>query len=170
MKNILFFILTLFFVSLGVVSCVSKKPQEPVIIEKTKEVFTTIKDTVFTVKADSSYYYAFVDCVNGKPVIRETPETKSQSKPGTILNQPKIKLNGNALEVECYKSAQELYHQWRETYIKEHEQTPIYVDQPVYKDKPLTWFQTTQIWLGRIFLGFLAVIVLVLILKWKRLI
>ena len=170
MKNFLFFILTLFFVSLAVVSCASKKPQEPVIIEKTKEVFTTIKDTVFTVKADSSYYYALVDCVNGQPIIRETPETKSKSKAGTILTQPKIKLNGNTLQVECYKNTQELFHQWRETYIKEHEQTPIYVDKPVYKEKPLSWFQTTQIWLGRILLGFLVLVALTFIINWKNLI
>lgn len=171
MKQFVFFI-TLFFVSLVPVSCVNRKPQEPVVIEKTREVRTIVKDTVFRIQADSTYYHAFVECVNGKPVLKETEAHKDNrnNSPESGLLKPKVSLAGGNLSVECYKQAQESFKTWRETYIKEHEQTPIYIEKLIDKEKTLSWFQTTQIWLGRIFLGVLALFALVLVIRWKRII
>lgn len=171
MKRYFFFIF-LMFVSLVVVSCASKKLQEPVVVtlEKTKEVTKTVKDTIYKVEADSSYYHAFIDCVNGKPVIRETTQTKQNSKAGKNLNIPTATLNGNTLTVDCYVKEQELKKQWEETYIKEHEQTPVYIPTPVEVVKPLSWWQKTQIWFGRIFIGILLLFIIIGVLRWKRLI
>lgn len=170
MKRNFFFIL-LIFISLGmVVSCVSRKPQEPVIITKTKEIIKTVKDTIYKVDADSSFYTAFIDCVNGKPILRETAETKAASKAGKFLKVPKTTLVGNKLNSDCEAQEQELYKKWEETYIKEHEQTPIYIDKPVEVEKPLTFWQKTQIWFGRIFMGILSLFLIVGVLRYKRLI
>lgn len=152
------------------VSCNSKQPLEPVIITNTKEVTKTVRDTVYKIEADHAYYEAYIDCVNGKPTIKETSETTSRSKKGKSLDLPKATLNGNLLSIECNKKAEELFKQWTETYVKEHEQKPIYVDKAIYKDKPLTWLQTTLLWLGRIFLGIISLGALALILRWKRII
>lgn len=170
MKRNFFFIL-LIFISLGmVVSCASKKPQEPVIITNTIETFKTVRDTIYKVDADSSFYTAFIDCVNGKPILRETPETKAASKPGKNLKVPKTTLVGNKLNCDCEAQEQELHKQWEETYTKEHEQTPIYINVPVEVEKPLTFWQKTQIWFGRFFIGILSLFVIIGVLRWKRLI
>ena len=170
MKRNFFFIL-LIFISLGmVVSCVSRKPQEPVIITKTKETIKTVRDTIYKVDADSSFYAAFIDCVNGKPILRETTETKAASKPGKFLKVPKTTLVGNKLNCDCESQALELHKQWEETHTKEHEQTPIYIPTPVEVEKPLTFWQKTQIWFGRIFMGILSLFLIIGVLRWKRLI
>lgn len=167
----LFFFISIFVLIIGaVVSCTTKKPLDPVVITNTKEITHIVRDTIFQIDADSSYYEAYIECVNGKPILRETPETKANSKAGKYLDQPKATLIGNKINIECNKKAQELLKQWTETYIKEHEQKPIYVPQPIYQDKPLTWWQKVQIWLGRIFLGFLTLGALAFILRWKRII
>ena len=169
MKHSFFFIL-LIFISLGLVSCASKKPVDPVIITNTKEVTHIVRDTVFKVASDSSYYEAFIECQNGKPVLKETPETTKNGKTGRSLNKPKASIDGDKLKVDCYKNEEELHKKWEETYIKEHEQKPIYVPQNVYKDKPLTFWQKLQIWLGRIFLGIITIGVLSFILRLKKVI
>ena len=165
-----FFFSYLIFVSLVVFSCASKKTPEPVILQNTKEVIRTVRDTVYRVEADSAYYQAYIDCENGKPVIRETAATIQKSKAGKNLNIPKTKLNGNTLTVDCYAKEQELKKQWEETYVKEHEQKPIYIKKPVEVEKPLTFWQNTQIWFGRIFIGILSLFIIIGVLRWKRLI
>jgi len=170
MKRILFFILSVVFIIGVVVSCATKKLLAPVTIEKTREVTKILKDTIYKVEADSSYYEAYIECINGKPVLRETPETLKNSRSGKSLSTPKATLTGNKLNVECKKQVEELFKQWQETYIKEHEQTPIYVDKPVEVEKPLTLFQKIQIWLGRFFLLILAIVALAFILRWKKII
>jgi len=169
MKKLFFCFILILAIGM-VVSCSVRKPLPPMVIENTKEIIQTIRDTIYKVEADSSYYEAYIDCINGKPVIRETPQTKLNTKPGRTLQKPKATISGNKLNVDCYKNIEELHKQWEETYIKEHEQTPIYVDVPVEVEKPLTWFQKLQIWLGRIFLGIISLGVLLLILRWKRIV
>jgi hypothetical protein len=166
-----FFFIVLIFISLGmVVSYLHKKPQDPVIITKTKETFKTVRDTIYKVEADSSFYSAYIECVNGKPILKETPETKEASKPGKALKVPKTTLVGNKLNCDCELQEQELHKQWEETYTKEHEQTPIYINVPVEVKKPLTFWQKTQIWFGRIFMGILSLFLIIGVLRWKRLI
>ncbi|MDM1557062.1 hypothetical protein HX126_21130 [Chryseobacterium indologenes] len=169
MKAIFLFIVYFLFIG-ALVSCKTRKPTAPVVIENTKETIITVRDTIFKIDADSSYYQAYIECINGKPVLKETQKTKNNSKPGIVLDKPKVKITGDLLTVECDKKAQEIFIQWREKYIKEHEQKPIYVEKPVYVDKPLTWFQKTEIWLGRIFLFFIAIVILAFILRWKKVI
>lgn len=160
----------LIFISLASVSCVSKKPVEPVIITNTKEITHTVHDTIFKIAADSAYYEALIECQNGKPVIRDTPETKANSKAGRSLNQPKAVIDDGKLKVTATKNEEELHKQWEETYIKEHEQKPIYVPRNVYTDRPLTFWQNLQIWLGRIFLGIITLGVLLFVLQARKII
>lgn len=165
-----FFFILLLFVSLVVFSCASKRIQEPVVITNTKEITKTVRDTIYKVEADSSYYHAFIDCINGKPFIRETALTKQNSKAGKNLKIPSATIKENTLIVDCYVKEQELKKQWEETYIKEHEQTPIYIKTPVEVVKPLSWWQKNQLWFGRIFIGILLLFIIIGVLLWKRLI
>ena len=154
--------------SLALVSCAGRKPLPPVTIEKTKTITEVVKDTIYKVEADSSYYYAYVECVNGKPVIKEPVLNQDQKLPenrsGKNLQTPKVSLTGNILSVQCYQQAQELFKQWRETYIQEQEKKTV----PVYVEKPFKWYHKTSMWIGGIFL-FLSIIgiILLIILKIK---
>ena len=168
MKRNFFFIVLIFISLVMVASCASRKPQEPVIITKTKETVKTVRDTIYKVDADSSFYTAFIDCVNGQPTLRETTETKAASKSGKALKVPSTTLVGNKLNCNCESQVQELHKQWEETHSKEHEQTPIYINVPVEVEKPLTFWQKTQIWFGRIFIGILSLFLIICVLRWKR--
>lgn len=159
MKPFLSFILFCFSL-VFVVSCKSRKPPEPVTIETTKTITQIVKDTVYKVEADSAFYYAWIDCQNGKPILRNEQSAISNrqsalansKKSNKALQPPKVKLNGNRLEVECYQKAQELFKTWRETYIKENRTTK----QPVYIEKPFRWYHKALMWTGGISLLLVA--------------
>lgn len=124
-------------------------------IETTKTITIIDRDTVFEVKADSSFYRAWIDCVNGKPVITKVDTLYSTS--GKYLEKPNVKLNGNQLQVDCKAKAQELFAQWKEKYIKEQQKEVITLP-PIEVEKQLNWWQITQIWAGRILFLLLAVL------------
>lgn len=158
----LFFSIILFCFSLvSVVSCRSRKPPEPVTIETTKTITEVVKDTVFKVEADSSYYQAWIECVNGKPQIisnakqaaeyqRKHPESKAAppiSKSGKNLSAPNIKLDQNGkLTADCHQEALNLFKSWKEKYISENQKTTV----PVYIEKPFRWYHKALMWLGSI--------------------
>lgn len=139
-----------FFIALALVSCTIRKPSQPMIIEKTKTITEVIKDTIYKIEADSSYYNAYVDCVNGKPILITNElhglgtKTFLKPKPGKYLSIPKVNLQNGLLTVNCEAKAQELYKQWREKYISENSKETLYVE------KPLNWFQKTLMWIGGI--------------------
>lgn len=153
MKNIS--VITCFLlIALALVSCISRKPSQPVVIENTKTITEVVKDTIYKIEADSSFYNAYVDCVNGIPVLI-TNETHKLSKPkaGKYLNVPKVNLQNGLLTVNCEAKAQELFKQWREKYISEKskESTTVYVE------KPLKWYQLILMWVGGICLILCAI-------------
>lgn len=139
-KGCLFFVLTILLVS-----CRSTKP---VVVKNetttTKTITETVHDTIFKIEKDSSYYQALLDCQNGKVVVKEV----IQSEPGRNLKSPKVRIDNNKLEVDCEARAQELFAQWKSTH--ELDKIIITTDVPVYTNN-LTWWQTTQIKLFRIF-------------------
>ena len=137
MKIKLFFGCFVLFAMLLVTSCNSSKP---VVIktktETTKTVTETVHDTVFKIEKDSSSYKALIECINGKPKIKDVVHSKS----GKNLKPPKVSLKGNYIQVDCEVKAQELFAQWKSKFIQEinKTQTPVVV----YK---LTFWQEAQI-------------------------
>lgn len=158
MKNLKFkqIMFVLFFVVLAttLVACKSASVVPPTTTETitTKTVKEIIRDTIFLTKKDSSYYKAYIECVNGKPVISKP---KMETRKGNHLQPPKVDLKDNVLTINCFAEAQKLFYQWKDIYIKEHQQIIQKVPYPVPAD--LSWWQQIQIVLGRIFL-FLAVL------------
>ena len=155
-------IICFLLMSLALVSCISRKPSQPVVIENTKTITEVVKDTIYKIEADSSFYNAYVDCVNGIPVLstNKTPslgtKTLLKPKPGKYLEVPKVNLQNGLLTVSCEAEAQELFKQWREKYISENskESTTVYVE------KPLKWFQEVLMYIGILFLGFCAIAII----------
>lgn len=141
--------LTVILTMLLLASCGSKKP---VIVERkvTETLTETVHDTVFEVKPDSSYYHAFIDCVNGKPVIREPKAEKGKNG----LKEPGVNLKDSLLTVECYTMAQQLFAQWKST----HKQQLIETEVPVYVPVEFTWFQKLLLKLGWVFMIIIALV------------
>lgn len=168
------FILLICFSPVLVVSCKSRKPTEPVKIETTKTVTEVVKDTVFKVEADSAFYYAWIDCQNGKPVIintaqeaenynRKNPGANAQpakSQPGknTIVNAT---FQNGKLNVDCHQEALNLFKSWKEKYISENQKTTV----PVYIEKPFRWYHKALMWAGGISLLLIAIGVAIKFIK-----
>jgi hypothetical protein len=170
MKKILSYFLFFLFGALLLTSCKSKPvPGETkeTIIQK----FETVKDTVLVVEKDSSYYRAYIDCVNGKPVLVQSQKQISdynQKNPGQTANAPKsfagrsvkppaVNLENGVLSVNCQKEAEKLFFKWRETYVKELQIN----NKPVYRDRELTNFQIVKLAIGSIVIWILGLAVLV---------
>lgn len=137
-------------------SCKSTSVVPPTTTETTKTITKTevIRDTVFEIQKDSSYYKAYLECVNGQVVIKE--KTVPLTKKGNYLQPPKVNIKDNIITVDCEAEAQKLFAQWKEIAIAAVIDTLI--KNPYTIEKELSWWQETQIILGRIFL-FLAVLI-----------
>lgn len=121
----------------------------------TNKIITIVKrDTVFETKQDSSYYKAYLSCVNGKVVFDQN--TKAETKAGNHVQPPKVIIKDNILTIDCHVEAQKLLAQWKETYIKEHASTIKKIPYPV--PIALTYWQQTQIVLGRLLLALVALL------------
>jgi hypothetical protein len=159
MKNInLKNLLSVLFLFCLLVTTLSSCKSSSVVPPTTKETTTTtnvttvVRDTVFEVQKDSSFYRAYIECVNGKPVISKKPTIKK----GNYLQPPKVNLKDNILSIDCTAEAQKLFAQWKDVYTKENKSTIERVPYPVPAD--LSGWQKTQIILGRIFLFILALL------------
>ena len=173
MKSLKIFSVIFSFFLLGCLlftSCKSKPPEET----KTTYVKTIekVKDTVFVVEKDSSMYQAYIDCVNGKPVLKQSFEdyqnqhpktaTAPKQKEGKYLKIPKVKLSKNGLlTVNCEKEAQRLFATWKEKYTAEITET----QKPIYIDKELTTWQNIQLYTGKITLGLLGLTILAFLIR-----
>lgn len=145
----------LFFVLLATTlsSCKSTSVVPPATTETTKTVTIkeVVRDTIFETKKDSSYYKAWLECKDGKVILSANNGFKPIGKKGNYLKLPKVDVQDNILTVNCEAEAQKLFAQWKDTYTQENTQTIKKIPYPV--EKPLTWWQKTEIILGRFFLG-----------------
>ncbi len=173
MKSLKIFSVIFSFFLLGCLlftSCKSKLPEET----KTTYVKTIekVKDTVFVIEKDSSMYQAYIDCVNGKPVLIESFEDYQNQHPKTAtvpiqkegkdLKIPKVKLSKNGLlTVNCEKEAQRLFATFKEKYTAEITET----QKPIYIDKELTTWQNIQLYTGKITLGLLGLTILAFLIR-----
>ncbi len=148
MKKILSIFCCLFVLA-TLVGCGSGKP---VVVqnETTKIIKETVHDTIFRIEADSSSYKALLECQNGKVVIKNIV----QSEPGRTLKSPKVRLSDNLLKVDCEAKAQELFAQWKDSYISQDTVTQL----PPIITNELNFWQKLQI------NGFRIYIVLTLLL------
>lgn len=130
------------FVLLTMVSCGSSKP---IVLqnETNKTRIETVHDTVFKIEKDSSSIRALIECINGKPVIKQIVQSES----GRKLKSPKIRFTDNELRVDCEAEAQRLFAQYKNTYFGE---TKIIQLPPIEVNK-LTFWQKAQINLFKIY-------------------
>jgi hypothetical protein len=141
--------LFLFVVLVGTLTaCKSTSVSLPTKTEVTNTITTkeVVRDTIFETKKDSSYYKAWLDCQDGKVRIIDEPKTVK----GKYLKPPKVIIKDNYLSVDCEAEAQKLFAQWKDIYKIENTQSII--TNTVEVERQLTWWQSFQIWCGRIFI------------------
>lgn len=152
--NFCFYLLLLLLV-FGLTSCGSKAPVVET-KEIVREVKETVRDTFIVTQKDSSFYRAYIDCINGKPFIKQVIDTS----PGKALAKPKVSIEDNVLKVDCTKEAEKLFLQWKEKYVSE----STTHTKPVIQYK-LTFWQELQI---RCFHLLLLIIMIYLAVKYGR--
>jgi hypothetical protein len=162
-KNLFSVLLLFVLLATTLCACKSTSVVPPATTDTTTAVTIkeVIHDTIFQTEADSSYYKAYLECVNGKVVLKQA--TEPIVKPGKYLEPPKVNLKDNILTVNCKAEAQRLFAQWKDIYTREHQQIIKKIPYPV--EKPPSWWQKTQIILGRIFLSILILIAIVVGLR-----
>ena len=132
--------LALFFA----VSCGSRKPAEPLIIENTKTITkeTLVRDTVVVTQKDSIRTEVMIDCPEGgTPKIRTIYKNPPK---GRILQPPQVTLSGNKLTIDCKAEAEKLALKLYDKYVKEHE-TNTNVQ---YIEKPFKWYHSALMYFG----------------------
>lgn len=149
MKNILTFIFSFFLMGNLFLLSSCKSKYLPEIKEITKTIETIQRDTILTTKVDSTFYEAYINCVNGEPVLVEPKfekqETRDKKQDGKLhLN---VKLRDGKLQVDCKKEAEKLFFSWKEQYRKEVIKM-LEQQKPQVIVKPLTKFQKVKIWIG----------------------
>lgn len=154
MKNCIAIITVLFICSLALVSCTSRKPAEPVIIEKIKTVEKKQRDTILVSKPDSSFYKAFLECQNNKVVVKNF-----ESNSGKNIQKPKVEIKNNYLQVKCKVDSAKIALKWWETNTTIQDPKIIYVPKVEYIEKPFKWYHKALMWLGGIFLVLIAFLV-----------
>lgn len=154
MKKALFywfaFLLTLLFMT----SC---KSRAVVASQTTRDsIIETVKDTVFEIPKDSSSYTATLEVQDGVVKIKSVED----ATPGRKLKAPKVTIKDNVLTCDCEAIAEQKFVSWKETFLKSFTETNF----PVITNE-LTWWQETQIYIGRIALIALLVWLLTRIIK-----
>lgn len=154
--------ISILFCLAQLVSCGSRKRLPPETITDTRFVKQVIRDTVLKVQADSTYYHAWIECVNGKPVLREPKQAKNKEpRPKSKDNQnalqkPKVTLDENGkLTVECRKEVEQVKAQltsYYESRLKER-------IKPVEIEKPFAWYHKILMWAGGIFLFLIGFVI-----------
>lgn len=134
-----------------------KSPEVVTIKEtKTETITETVHDTVFEIQADSSYYDAYIKCINDKPIL-----TQPTSRPGKKLSPPKVGLKDSTLTVDCKAEAQRLFASWK----AKHTTTAIIKEVPVEVPRKLTFWQNTLQTMGVLFLIIIVTATIQLIFK-----
>lgn len=166
MKKI-FSLLFLLVVLVGTfTACKSTNVPVPTNTETSSQVDTKIvlRDTIFKIEKDSSFYKALLECQEGKVVVKSNLKTTK----GKYLQSPKVVVKDNYITVDCEAEAQKLFAQWKDVYKSENK-TTIQTN-TVLVEKELTFWQKVQIWCGRIFLLLLLIIFVSSFLRWRNII
>ena len=163
MRNAYLKIISICLALVFAVSCGSRKPAEPLIIENTKtlEKEVVVRDTIVLTPKDSVITIVKIDCPEGgKPKI----QTLVQGKKGKVLQPPKLTLQGNQLTIDCKAEAEKLALKLYDKFIKEHE-TKTNIQ---YIERPFKWYHSALMYFGGLcLLLFIIIGIAPLFIKYK---
>jgi hypothetical protein len=154
-------------------SCASSKQvQQPAPAQSTTTIVTvkeTVHDTLLVTKTDTVLYTASLAVDNKGNVHLQQPKilhSNAAIKP--IAKAPTVTIKDNKLVVKCECDSSAIYFSWKQkdttTQVKEVLELPAKII-----EKPFSFWQKTQLWLGRILIIIGLIIMALCILKWQNL-
>jgi len=119
------------------------------------------RDSVVTIPADSAWLRAWLECDSmGNVLLDQLEAVNGRSTTMTVVRLTPTD-SRSLMEVGCNTDSLELLLKMREQTIERMERSVEYVE----TEKPLTWWQATQIRLGRLFLAIAAALAVLITFK-----
>jgi len=119
------------------------------------------RDSVVTIPADSAWLRAWLECDSmGNVLLDQLEAVNGRSTTMTVVRLTPTD-SRSLMEVKSNTDSLELLLRMREQTIERMERSVEYVE----TEKPLTWWQATQIRLGRLFLILVAALAVLLTFK-----
>lgn len=119
------------------------------------------RDSVVTIPADSAWLRAWLECDStGNVMLQELEAANGRSTGITVVSLTPAG-RGSLIEVGCNADSLELLLKVRERTIERLERNVNYIE----VEKPLTWWETTQVRLGRLFLVIVAALAVLITIK-----
>ena len=137
------FILTACIFAAG---CKCKQTAPDVVHTRTETIVQ--RDTVFKIKPDASQYTGQLTLNGSEIILEKIHQTAGQSK---ALQAPRVQLQRNRLQVDCYLDEQKLYAQWKEKHLSD-EKTIV---KKVAVKQPLSFWQKGLMYSGGVFIALL---------------
>lgn len=128
------------------VGCKCKKNNQQILETRTETIIQ--KDTIFSIRADTSQYIGNLTLKDEKIYLEEIKHTVGNETP---LQKPRVKLQNNQLLVDCYLDEQKLYAKWKE----KHSASQKTIIKEVAVAKPLTFWQKLLMYCGVAFIAIL---------------
>lgn len=157
MKKVVYILLSLFCLAniLLLFSCKTRQivqPAKTVVSTVEKVIKQTTRDTTFIVAADSSFYNAWIECRDGKPVLKKDTTTKQFSLSPLRLKKPFVTLSEDGqLNIECFTENLELKARINDLTTEINNTTSTVEQIPIEVVKDFTSTQKLFIILGKIF-------------------
>lgn len=123
------------------VGCKCKKNNQQILETRTETIIQ--KDTIFSIRADTSQYIGNLTLKDAKIYLKEIKQTAGKETP---LRKPHVKLQNNQLLVDCYLDEQKLYAKWKE----KHSANQKTIIKEVAVEKPLAFWQKLLMYIGSI--------------------
>lgn len=123
--------------------------------ERIVTITNTIHDTTVFTRTDSAAIIALVKCDSAGNAYLNTIATMNGR-----ITKPEIHIRDNYITAECKVDSEGVYLRWKEKFINDSIRTVV----TEYISKPFTWWQTTQIWIGRIWSVALLLVILYLLI------
>lgn len=119
------------------------------------------RDSVVTIPADSAWLRAWLECDStGNVMLQELEAANGRSTGITVVSLTPAG-RGSLIEVGCNADSLELLLKVRERTIERLERNVNYIE----VEKPLTWWEATQVRLGRLFLMIVAALAVLITIK-----
>lgn len=119
------------------------------------------RDSVVTIPADSAWLKAWLECDSAGNVMLQELEAANGRNTGITVVSLTPAGRGSLMEVGCNTDSLELLLRIREQTIERLERNVNYVE----VEKPLTWWEATQVRLGRLFLAIAAALAVLMTIK-----
>lgn len=119
------------------------------------------RDSVVTIPADSAWLRAWLECDSTGNVMLQELEAANGRNTGITVVSLTPAGRGSLIEVGCNADSLELLLKVRERTIERLERNVNYIE----VEKPLTWWEATQVRLGRLFLVIVAALAVLITIK-----